>query len=94
MASNRVNLNYLINSRQKPQCAKIVTFRVNTELNELIVVAAKEAGKSKSEFIRDSIVEFMKFLEMNLGTEVTLMKHVRNPNNEDKGRFNEYVVLV
>ncbi|MEM1623563.1 MAG: hypothetical protein QW543_05490 [Sulfolobales archaeon] len=92
--NSRVDLHYSVNSRQRSQCAKIVTFRVNAELNELIVVAAKEAGKSKSEFIRDSIVEFMKFLEMNLGTEVTLMKHVRNPNNEDKDRFNEYVVLV
>ncbi|MEM2288823.1 MAG: hypothetical protein QW503_07030 [Sulfolobales archaeon] len=94
MVGNSTNLYYLIHSRQKPQCAKIVTFRVNTELNELIVIAAKEAGKSKSEFIRDSIVEFVKFLEMNLGAEVSLMKHVRNPNDENKERFDEYVVLV
>lgn len=94
MTNNRTNLSYLVYSRQKPQCAKIVTFRVNPELNELIIAAAKDAGKSKSEFIRDSIVEFVKFLEMNMGVEVDLTRYTRNPSEDDKRRFDEFVILV
>lgn len=94
MVSDRTNLSYLVYSRQKTQCAKIVTFRVNPELNELIVAAAKDAGKSKSEFIRDSIVEFVKFLEMSIGVEADLMKYARNPGEDGKKRFDEFVILV
>lgn len=94
MINDRANPSYLVYSRQKAQCAKIVTFRVDPELNDLITTAARSAGKSKSEFIRDSIVEFMKFLETNLGVEVSLMKYVRNPGEDDKKKFDEFVVLV
>lgn len=94
MTDDRASLTYLVYSRQKTQCAKIVTFRVNTELNDMISTAAREAGKSKSEFIRDSIVDFIKFLEDNLGVEVNLLKFVPNSDKGDRKRFDEFVVLV
>lgn len=85
---------YLGYIQQKRRCARIVTFRVDSELNELISAAAKNTGKSKSEFIRDSVVDFIKFLEDNVGIEVSLQKYVPDPSKKNKKGINEFVVLV
>lgn len=79
---------------QRRRCARIVTFRVDSELNELISVAAKNTGKSKSEFIRESVIEFIKFLEDNVGIEVSFQRYIPDPGMKNKKRTNEFVVLV
>ncbi len=80
--------------RQRTRYARIVTFRIAPELNDLITVAARDAGKSKSEFIRDSVAEFVRFLETNLGAEVDLTRYLFKPERKEEERFEEFVVLL
>ena len=75
------------------RCARIVTFRVSRDLDTMITIAARKAGKSKSEFIRESVAEFIKFLEDNLGVEVDLQRYTSEPGRDGR-RLNEFVVLV
>jgi len=67
---------YELALRYKHNCAKIVTFRISRELNELISDAARKAGKSKSEFIRESVLEFLKYLDGS-GVKVELQSYTR-----------------
>ncbi|MCX8184788.1 MAG: ribbon-helix-helix protein, CopG family [Sulfolobales archaeon] len=94
MSDDSSSFTYIIYSRQRTRSAKIITFRLNPELNELLSTAARKSGKSKSEFIRDSLQDFIKFLESSLGTEVSLLKYDRDTDSKNKKRFDEFVVLV
>lgn len=75
---------------QRPNCAKIVTFRIDRELNELISEAAKRMGKSKSEFIRESVIEFLRYLD-GVGVRVELQSYTKLSNKRD---HDNPVVLV
>jgi len=94
MADTRSTFVYLGYMQQRRRCARIVTFRVGSELNELIAVAARSASKSKSEFIRESVVEFIKFLEDNIGVEVSFQKYLSDSKEKNKKGVNDFVVLV
>ncbi len=95
MTSGDIEFAYLVYPpRQRTRYAKIVTFRISPELNELITVAARRTGKSKSEFIRDSVVEFVRFLETSLGAEVDLARYLLKSERKDKERLEESVVLL
>ncbi|MCS7099074.1 MAG: ribbon-helix-helix protein, CopG family [Sulfolobales archaeon] len=94
MSDDRFNFIYIPHSQTRTHGAKIITFRLNPELNELLSTAARMSGKSKSEFIRDSLLEFIRFLESSLGAEVSLLRYSNNSNSKNKKKFDEYVVLV
>ncbi len=90
MTASRRYQAYELALRHKHNNARIVTFRISRELNELISEAARRAGKSKSEFIRESIFEFLKYLD-GVGVKVELQSYTRSSSRRN---HDNPVVLV
>ncbi len=90
MTTSRSFQAYELALRHKHNCAKIVTFRISRELDELISEAARRTGKSKSEFIRESVFELLKYLD-GAGVKVELQSYTRPSSRRNHGNP---VVLV
>jgi len=81
---------YELTLRQRHNCAKIITFRISRELSEMLSEAARRAGKSKSEFIRESVIELLRYLD-GVGVRVELQSYTK-PNS--RRNHENPVVLV
>jgi len=90
MATRSHHQAYKLALWQRPNCARIVTFRISQELSEMISEAARRMGKSKSEFIRESVIEFLKYLD-GVGVRVELQSYTKLSS---KRNHDSPVVLV